>query len=691
MERPGGVECKRRTARAPAIHHCTSQPLHFFGRRRELAILDEASAHGATSVVAFVGPGGQGKTAIVQHWLRSRSATVETLDGCFLWSFYRGKESDLCLRQLFAYAEGLPTLPDVSASFCVDRLIPRLRAECWAIVLDGTEVVQHEQGLWRGRFIHPELGRLIETLAEESMPGVLALTTRFELPTLAARRHIRLESLSTLDDESAAGLLGYLGVTGTADDVGLATRAAGGHAKAVELLGTWLVHFHQGLAKNYRLLPPLPDIEGSDEERHVLRILNAYHQSLPQEAKDLVALATHFHQPPTEECLLGYLRSQPVERLLHDDWRRRYRPWSKRTLSEVAAQIQEAVDLRLLERVSLSLTQPTEACVLDAHPLVRRGFESVLGSGSGGAAARAGFLRGRPDRKTPASLAEAREEVELFFALCMAGLWAEADDAFRGLDNPKHRFLAPAFERDLLLRFFPEGNWRQPPLWPGFGRYRSLAICCEMLGQFEDALAIYRPIDAALTGDALLALGRADAIIARPLAPHPWQSLWQAYRGHALCLAGRAEEALRLITASWPVDVYEWVHHFEALIRLERLDLFNPRSFDASLRTAADDSLWTRLARRRIHADFLRLTNTGGDLDLAQEYEQLSDAYDRAGLPVERVLARLGQGRLLLSRGKGDEAKSVAHAAIDIARRYQMPLLEADATALISGSPAGRP
>ena len=60
-----------------------------------------------------------------------------------------------------------------------------------------------------------------------------------------------------------------------------------------------------------------------------------------------------------------------------------------------------------------------------------------------------------------------------------------------------YRFLAPAFERDLLLRFFPGGDWRQPPLWPRFGRYRSLAICLELLGQFEDALAAYRDEDAA--------------------------------------------------------------------------------------------------------------------------------------------------------------------------------------------------
>src|SRR6185369_4076149 len=107
---------------------------------------------------------------------------------------------------------------------------------------------------------------------------------------------------------------------------------------------------------------------------------------------------------------------------------------------------------------------------------------------------------GRPDRAKPANLAEAREEVELFHALCAAEMWTEADNVFRGLDNPKHRFLAPAFERDLLARFFPAGDWRAPPLWSGFGRWRSLAICCEMLGQFDDALRLYRPEDAALGG-----------------------------------------------------------------------------------------------------------------------------------------------------------------------------------------------
>ena len=113
----------------------------------------------------------------------------------------------------------------------------------------------------------------------------------------------------------------------------------------------------------------------------------------------------------------------------------------------------------------------------------------------------------------------------MFHAYCDAGLWDEADAAFAALDNPKHRFLAPALERDLLLRFFPGGDWRRPPTWPGFNRYRSLAISLEMLGRFDDALAAYREPDAALRGDALVALSRLGPLLDRREAAHPWQNL----------------------------------------------------------------------------------------------------------------------------------------------------------------------
>src|SRR5262249_46439674 len=129
--------------RPPRILHCTSEPLRFFGRSGELELLDASLDETGPSLVALIGPGGQGKTAIVQHWLRHLSRPVQ---GLFLWSFYRGKDADLCLREWLAYAEGLPAPPEVAASYCVDRLLGVLRNERWAVVLDGAEVVQYEEG-----------------------------------------------------------------------------------------------------------------------------------------------------------------------------------------------------------------------------------------------------------------------------------------------------------------------------------------------------------------------------------------------------------------------------------------------------------------------------------------------------------------------------------------------------------------
>jgi hypothetical protein len=341
----------------------------------------------------------------------------------------------------------------------------------------------------------------------------------------------------------------------------------------------------------------------------------------------------------------------------------------------------------LLERVGLDLAS-TGPVVIDAHPLVRRGFENVLGGDSTQSAeARAGFLRARPDRRPPATLAEAREEVELFHAYCDAGLWNEADSVYVALDNPKHRFLAPSFERDLLLRFFPEHDWRRRSLYEGFGRHRSLAMCYELLGEFAEALDVYRPAEAPLRGDALIALGRLQPILEQPQAANPWQALWHAYRCHALCLAGRVDEAIALAQTLVPVDVYEWVHVFECLLRAGRLHSLDLRSL--LYRTPlASEHRWSALARRRMRADYLRVTGTATDVDLDAEYRELIEAYDQGGLPFERALTRLGYARRLLSRGQRAEAESVLRTTLALAERHHMPIIAADAWEMLAaGSP----
>jgi tetratricopeptide (TPR) repeat protein len=370
--------------------------------------------------------------------------------------------------------------------------------------------------------------------------------------------------------------------------------------------------------------------------------------------------------------------------MLHQTWKRHYPTLAERSQGWLNEQVDDLINLRLLERVGGT------PHVIDAHPLVRRGFEHYLGSEGmkQGATARAGFLRGRPDRRPPVTLADAREEIELFHAYCDAGLWNEADSVYIALDNPKHRFLAPAAERDLLLRFFAEGDWRRPPLWPGFGRFRSLAICFELLGQYEDALAAYPPADAPLRGDSLLALGQLEPLLSQPQAASPWQTLWQAYRAHALALANRTDEALALASTLVPVDIYEWVHVFECLLRARALSALDLQSMLYRPPHAVEHR-WSVLARQRMRVDYLRVTGSVPLRELVAPYEETLEAYDVAGMPYERALTRLGYARLLEGLGRRDDAHAVNAAVLALAQRHGMTIMAVDARQAVAGG--GRP
>src|SRR5262249_38380727 len=147
----------------------------------------------------------------------------------------------------------------------------------------------------------------------------------------------------------------------------------------------------------------------------------------------------------------------------------------------------------------------------------------------------------------------------------------------------------------------------RPPLWPAFRRRRDLAVCLELLGQFDEALAAYPSEDAPLRGDALIARGRLDPLRQEGRPPHPWQMLWQAYRTHALCLSGQVDAAVALAGRLVPGDVYEWTHVFECLLRAGRLDAVDMNSF-LYRPPREGESRWNELGRHRMRADYLRVT-----------------------------------------------------------------------------------
>ena len=72
-----------------------------------------------------------------------------------------------------------------------------------------------------------------------------------------------------MDRGSAHGLLARLGVQGDPADLDRVAAAGGHHAKAVELLGTYLKRFYHGQAGGpWALPPPALSEEASDDEEN---------------------------------------------------------------------------------------------------------------------------------------------------------------------------------------------------------------------------------------------------------------------------------------------------------------------------------------------------------------------------------------------------------------------------------------
>ncbi len=67
------------------------------------------------------------------------------------------------------------------------------------------------------------------------------------------------------------------------------------------------------------------------------------------------------------------------------------------------------------------------------------------------------------------------------------------------------------------------------------------------------------------------------------------------------------------------------------------------------------------------------------------EYEELVEAYDRAGLPLERAMTRLSYAALLLQRNETGRAEAVLKVALALARAHRMGVIEASTLQLLPG------
>jgi hypothetical protein len=273
------------------VHPLPRAP-QFVGRDAELVALSDLWRSGTRGVVALVGLGGAGKTAIAARFLDDLGGgeLLPRPAGLFVWSFYQEPDAGFFLEELYRYftPAGSPQTPAKGAALI--HLLSSVLAAGGAnlLVLDGLERVQRGEGHAAGGFGQiedPLLKGLLTRIGDGIGQTVALVTSRFPLADLtsALGEGYRQIDVDQLSHDAAIALLRHHGVRG--DDAALLRlmEAYGTHALTLDHLGGVIGQFLGGDPEKAPQAPKFASPEHDRQALRLARLLKAYEEHLPPE------------------------------------------------------------------------------------------------------------------------------------------------------------------------------------------------------------------------------------------------------------------------------------------------------------------------------------------------------------------------------------------------------------------------
>src|SRR5579864_9506188 len=306
----------------PCLVHPLPQAPQFVGREAELEALRSCWLAGACGVVALVGLGGAGKTAIAARFLAELLGSTgrERPQGLFVWSFYQEPDAGRFLQVAYEYFAGADAeaVPARGAGLLHLLREALMEGGPHLLVLDGLERVQKQESDALGNYGQvedPLLKGLLTRIAEGVGQTTALVTSRFPLTDLEPARNPGYRHLDVggLSPPAAIALLRQHGVQG--DDLALSklVDGYGAHALTLDHLGSLIGHFLGGDPRRAPEAPALAE-PGSDRQAlRLARLLRAYEEHLPPAELALLCRLCLSHRSVSEEQLITlFLCSPPV-------------------------------------------------------------------------------------------------------------------------------------------------------------------------------------------------------------------------------------------------------------------------------------------------------------------------------------------------------------------------------------------
>ena len=307
-----------------------------FGREDLLDTLHTIWHTHSHRIVQLVGPGGNGKTHLLNHWLKQlKEKKWPGAANVFAWSFYSHyarEQSTVAefLQEALSFF-GEVTVADVQVMR--DAFLTKLKEQPTIIILDGLEAWQQRisdntvsDGLAPGAISQPDLRHILSELADphNAFEGLCVITTRFDVKDFENNPTVATLNVKGLDPTFGSRLLESRGVSGTQEQRERISEMHDGHSLSLLLLGNQLAEQFDGdpllweqsqsgreIIKQYRSRQP--DQQNSPSI-HAYYIVESYLKRLVEPDKSLLRLLGFFRYPPSFEELEVLIRlEQPSE------------------------------------------------------------------------------------------------------------------------------------------------------------------------------------------------------------------------------------------------------------------------------------------------------------------------------------------------------------------------------------------
>lgn len=279
--------------------------LNWVGREDLEHSLSSSWSGNRARVIALVGFGGQGKSALVRHWLDSLFSDSQGAkpDSVFWWNFgsVNSIEAFLAAALTFVARGKIDVHKFSNAGSQAEVLGAMLGSERFLFVLDGLEEAQYEEGDQSGLFRRDELRRLLQHFAHPSHNSVCVVTTRLSVLDLLDYTTVVELEVGSLSISEGRALLQSSGIAIRGDILEDIVTHWGGYALALNLIAGALA---EGQAKPADLARfcEYPQFEWKHQQLD--KLLDYYESVLQPQEESILDIASAFRRPISEAAVL---------------------------------------------------------------------------------------------------------------------------------------------------------------------------------------------------------------------------------------------------------------------------------------------------------------------------------------------------------------------------------------------------